>query len=178
MVELGANAVMVQHPHCLGAYENYHGGHIVYGQGALVMDEAIYRNLRSFHEGFLVKLTVAKGTRSKMELLPFEQSDPVPGARKMRPEQEQTFRRAVEDRSKAVIDPAFVEAEWLKFCEKEKHSYLSGLLGHNRVLTKLNSSGLLTKNLYSRRQLLGVRNLVSCETHREALETIFNHGLI
>jgi hypothetical protein len=25
---------------------------------------------------------------------------------------------------------------------------------------------------------LGVRNLVCCETHREALETIFNHGLI
>jgi poly-gamma-glutamate synthesis protein (capsule biosynthesis protein) len=178
MVELGANAVIVQHPHCLGAYENYHGGHIVYGQGALIMDEAIYRNRRSFHEGFLVKLTVAKGTRSKMELLPFEQSDPLPGARKMRPDQEQTFRRAVEDRSKTVTDPAFVEAEWLKFCEQEKHAYLSALLGHNRVLTKLNSSGLLTKSFYGRRQLLGVRNLVCCETHREALETIFNHGLI
>jgi hypothetical protein len=46
------------------------------------------------------------------------------------------------------------------------------------VLTKLNSSGLLTKRFYGRRQLLGVRNLVCCETHREALETIFNHGLI
>src|SRR5262249_26164693 len=115
---------------------------------------------------------------SKMELLPFEQSDPLPGARKMAQAKDQAFRHAVEERSKAIVDPAFVEAEWLKFCQKEKHAYLSGLLGHNRVLTKLNASGLLTRKLYSRRQLIGVRNLVSCETHREAIETIFNHGLI
>src|ERR1039458_7494152 len=41
MVEIGANAVIVQHPHVLGGYEDYRGGHIVYGQGALLMDEAI-----------------------------------------------------------------------------------------------------------------------------------------
>jgi poly-gamma-glutamate synthesis protein (capsule biosynthesis protein) len=31
MVEEGANAVICQHSHCTGCYEDYAGGHIVYG---------------------------------------------------------------------------------------------------------------------------------------------------
>ena len=80
MIEMGANAVVVQHPHCLGGYEQYLGGHIIYGQGALVMDEPIYRPLKSFHEGFLVKLSITAGAASTMDIVPFVQSDPVPGA--------------------------------------------------------------------------------------------------
>jgi poly-gamma-glutamate synthesis protein (capsule biosynthesis protein) len=178
MVEMGANAVIVQHPHVLGGYEDYHGGHIVYGQGALIMDEAIYRTRKSFHEGFLVKLLIDDKAASTMEIVLFTQSDPLPGARRMPPESEKAFRQSLAERSKAILDDAFVEAEWLRFCEGNKHGYLSAVLGHNRVLRKLNGSGKLTRLLHGDRQLLGVRNVVCCETHREALETIFNRGLI
>ncbi len=178
MVEMGANAIIVQHPHVLGGYEQYRGAHIVYGQGALVMDEPIYRRLKSFHEGFLVKLLIADDATSCMEIVPFVQSDPVPGARKMEKEREREFRRALEEKSKAIQDDAFVQAEWLKFCEKYKHDYVSALLGHNRLLRMLNARGLLEKFLYKKRTLLGARNVVCCETHREAIETIFNHHLI
>jgi hypothetical protein len=51
-------------------------------------------------------------------------------------------------------------------------------LGHGRVLTKLNRFGWLARLIYGRRALLGVRNMISCETHREALETIFDRGLL
>ncbi|MBQ7340648.1 MAG: CapA family protein [Oscillospiraceae bacterium] len=33
MVKNGADAVLCQHSHCIGCYEEYEGGHIVYGQG-------------------------------------------------------------------------------------------------------------------------------------------------
>jgi poly-gamma-glutamate capsule biosynthesis protein CapA/YwtB (metallophosphatase superfamily) len=178
MVEMGANAVIVQHPHVLGGYEEYRGGHIVYGQGALLMDEAIYRDRQSFHEGFLVKLSIAAVATSSMEIVPFIQSSPAPGARRMDPAKEQGFRRQLAERSAAIQDNAFVQAEWLKFCDQNKHSYISGLLGHNRILSKLNSRGWLTRLLYNHRVLLGVRNTVLCETHREAIETIFNHDLL
>lgn len=177
MVEMGANAVIVQHPHCLGGYENYRGGHIVYGQGALLMDEDIYRDRKSFHEGFLVKLLVAEDATSTMELVPFVQSDPAPGARRMNPEQERAFRAALAESSKAVTDDALLEAQWMKFCEEHKHSYVSALLGLNRVLSKLNAGGLLQRFLYTGRALLGTRNIVCCETHREAIQTIFDRLL-
>lgn len=178
MVEMGANAVIVQHPHVLGGYEQYRGAHIVYGQGALLMDEAIYRNLPSFHEGFLVKLSIAPDASSTMDIVPFTQSDPAPGARCMPKEREEKFRQALADRSAAIQNDTFVQAEWLRFCEENKHAYISGLLGHNRILSRLNRTGLLTRLLYSERVLLGVRNTILCETHREAIETIFNHGLL
>ena len=178
MVEMGANAVIVQHSHVLGGYEDYRGGHIVYGQGALLMDEAIYRDRRSFHEGFLVKLSIAADATSSMKIMPFIQSDPAPGARRMDQAKEQEFCRLLAQRSAAIRDDAFVQAEWLKFCEENKHAYISGLLGHNRILSKLNARGWLTRFLYNQRVLLGVRNTVLCETHREAVETIFNHHLL
>ena len=178
MVEMGANAVIVQHPHVLGGYEDYRGGHIVYGQGALLMDEAIYRDRQSFHEGFLVKLSIAAAATSTMAIVPFVQSNPAPGAHRMDPAKEQDFRRQLAQRSAAIQDEAFVQAEWLKFCDQNKHSYISGLLGHNRILSKLNARGWLTRFLYNPRALLGVRNTVLCETHREAIETIFDHHLL
>ena len=178
MVEMGANAVITQHSHCLGGYEEYQGAHIVYGQGALIMDEAIYRDLRSFHEGFLVKLRIGEGARSTMELVPFVQSDPVPGARRMAKEKEEPFRRALEERSRAVQDDRFVRAEWLKFCREHRHGYISALLGHNRVLSKLNKQGLVARWLHGRRPLLGARNMVFCETHREAVQTIFEEQML
>jgi poly-gamma-glutamate synthesis protein (capsule biosynthesis protein) len=178
MVEMGAKAVIVQHPHVLGGYEDYRGGHIVYGQGALLMDEAIYRDRPSFHEGFLVKLSIAAVATSSMEIVPFIQSSPAPGAHRMAPAKEQGFRRLLAERSAAIQDDAFVEAEWLRFCEERKHDYISGLLGHNRILSKLNSRGLLTRLFYNQRVLLGVRNTVHCETHREAIETIFDQHLL
>ncbi len=178
LIESGAGAVIVQHPHVLGGYEDYHGGHIVYGQGALVMDEALYRDRESFHEGFLVKLAIAADASSKMEIVPFVQSSPAPGARRMDHAKEPEFRRQLAQRSAAIQDGDFVQAEWLKFCEQRKHVYLSGLLGHNRVLSKLNAQGSLTRFLYNKKVLLRARNIVSCETHREAVETIFNHPLL
>jgi poly-gamma-glutamate capsule biosynthesis protein CapA/YwtB (metallophosphatase superfamily) len=178
MIEMGANAVIVQHPHVLGGCEQYRGGHIVYGQGALIMDEAIYRNRPSFHEGFLVKLRIADDASSAMEIIPFVQSDPVPGARRMSSEREAKFRRGLEDRSKAIRDDGFVEAEWLRFCRENRDAYLSGILGYGRVRRKLNKGGWLTRLMHGKRELLGVRNLVCCETHREALETIFNNGMV
>ena len=178
MVEMGANAVIVQHPHVLGGYEDYRGGHIVYGQGALLMDEAIYRDRPSFHEGFLVKLSIAADATSAMAIVPFVQSNPAPGARRLDQTKEQDFRRQLAQRSAAIQDEAFVQAEWLKFCDQNKHSYISGLLGHNRILSKLNAGGWLTRFLYNQSALLGVRNTVLCETHREVIETIFDHHLL
>ena len=178
LVELGAGTVIVQHPHSLGGYENYRGGHIVYGQGALVMDEALYRSRKSFHEGVLVKLTIAADAASSMELIPFEQSDPVPGARRMGLSRAEMFLGDLAAKSRAILDDEFVKAEWRRFVQDNKHGYLNVLLGYNRIVRRANRTGVLARMLYGGRRLLGTRNLVCCETHREALETIFTEGMV
>jgi poly-gamma-glutamate synthesis protein (capsule biosynthesis protein) len=177
LVEMGANAVIVQHPHSLGGYERYRDGYIVYGQGALVMDEAIYRDRRSFHEGVLVALTIEADRHASIEFLPFTQSAPVPGARRMDDGRADAFLGELAEKSRAILDEEYVRREWRRFCEQERHSYLSVLLAHNRVLRRANCRGHVTRLLYDGRSLLGARNVVCCETHREALETIFQESL-
>jgi poly-gamma-glutamate capsule biosynthesis protein CapA/YwtB (metallophosphatase superfamily) len=178
LVEMGANAVIVQHPHMVGGIEEYRGGHIVYGQGALLMDEGIYRTLPSFHEGFLVKLEIHPNGPSTMQIVPFIQSAPAPGARRMTNEEEHAFRSMLKEKSASVLDDTVVQASWNRFCDERKYSYMSSIVGHNRILRMLNSKGTLTKLLSRSKRMLAIKNLVRCETHREALETIFNEDLL
>lgn len=177
LVEAGANAVLVQHPHVLGGYESYLNGYIFYGQGALVMDEAIYRSRRSFHTGYLAKLIIGGDLKSRMEIVPFRQSEPVPGARRLRGEEETEFREALDRRSEAILDDGFVEREWFEFCRRNARSYLNSVLAHGRIARKLDAGGFLTRLLHTQRALLGTRNCVVCETHREAIKTIFDRKL-
>jgi poly-gamma-glutamate synthesis protein (capsule biosynthesis protein) len=173
-VEMGADVVVVQHPHDLGGFEAYQGGHIIYGQGALLMDEALYRDLESFHRGVLVKLALAAEAPVKMELIPFAQSAPLPGARKLSAADGSSLLAELERKSRILRDPDALAAQWREFCRERRHGYVSSLLGHNRVLRKLNSAGLLEKRAYGPKRLLGTRNIVSCETHQEAILTIWD----
>ena len=141
------------------------------------MDEAIYRDRFDFHEGFLVRLHLEPSAKVALDLVPFVQSAPAPGARRLRGEDEQKFHARLAKRSGAVCDEKTVAQEWEKFCQRHRQGYLSALLGHNRVLRKLNTRGLLVRLLYGKRSLMSVRNVVSCETHREVLETIFSEWI-
>lgn len=177
MIECGARAVVVQHPHCLGGCESYLEGHIVYGQGALIMDEALYRNLPSFHEGFLVRLTLEPHGPSSIDRVPFIQSSPVPGARRLHGAEAERLLAHLDQRSRHILDPSLVEREWIAFCEKRRHGFVSSLLGHGGWLRRLNQRGWITRWLYGRRRLAGCRNLVCCQTHQEALQTLLDRDL-
>jgi poly-gamma-glutamate synthesis protein (capsule biosynthesis protein) len=177
LIEMGANAVIVQHPHSFGGYETYLGGHIVYGQGALVMDEAVYRKRKSFHHGILVALEI-DGVTSSMKLIPFVQSDPVPGARRMDKPAVEALLSELAAKARAIEKDEYVSEEWARLCNDRKHGYLNVLLGHNRLLSRANRHGRLARLLYGKRRLLSAKNLVSCESHREAIETIVDGGLL
>lgn len=176
-VEMGAAAVVVQHPHALGGIETYLGCPIVYGQGALIMDEEIYRDRGSFHQGFLLKLELRLGQRPDFAIVPFVQSFPDSGARRLSAGQEVIFRKELESRSARLLDPLQVDSAWVEFCRRKSSSYLSGLLGFSRFLRRLNRTGLVSRAWLTRRARLRARNLFTCETHREAMETILKQEL-
>ena len=175
LMDLGATAVVVQHPHTLGGWERYRHGYIVYGQGALVMDEPIYRDNAGFHEGFLVKLHLQSQRQVDMECVPFCQSKPPPGVRLLGPVEAASWQERMQLRSIQVSDPSFVESEWLRFCAAIRHNALSTVLGHGRFLSWLNRKGWVERFLVGEKRMRGMRNMVVCETHREVLETVFRH---
>lgn len=176
MVEMGADAVIVQHTHCPGCYEEYQNAHIVYGQGNLIFDWPCTDE--AFYKGFLVKLSIAGDLSSTMDIIPYTQSNSHIGARKMDHEGEQLLRQSLQERSLAIKDSSFVLTQWLKFCEVRKYDYLSKVLGFNRLYSKLNQNGFIVKYFYTTKSLIRTQNIILCESHREVIETILNYRMI
>jgi hypothetical protein len=160
------------------------------------MDEAIYRTCASFHEGFLVKLVLQPqpatervfsepgwlGPRGRsrvvcrMEVLPFIQSQPPHGVRRLTGEIAAAWRERMAALCARVVDSEWVRQQWQHYCLGRRHDAFSTVLGHNRLLRLLNRRGWLTSYFYGRQTLLGVRNIVLCESHREVLETLFDEN--
>ena len=63
IVEKGANIVLCQHTHCVGAEEDYCGGKIIYGQGNFVFAKN-YANISTWGEGFLVSIDLTKSAKN------------------------------------------------------------------------------------------------------------------
>jgi poly-gamma-glutamate synthesis protein (capsule biosynthesis protein) len=172
LVEEGAGAVVCQHSHCAGCWEMYRGAPIVYGQGNLVFDE--YRRAdRMWCEGFLVRLELGPQGRCEADIVPYVQGSVArAGAHRMGLEDERCFRRAFLERSKQIGDEQFVLERWQEFCRQREGAYLGLLHGHGPLMRRLHARLGWLRRVYSRRKRLILLDLVQCEAHREAIQTI------
>jgi len=172
-VEQGANSVICQHSHCPGCYETYRDGHIVYGQGNLCFDNLLGTD-RSWHEGFFVRLSLEAGSRCKMDIIPFVQTESGPGIHLMGGEKLEQFLRVLSERSSAILDNSFIEEQWRRFCTDRKKGYLNTLLGNGSFASRLAGKLGLAKYFCTRNALIRKLNLIRCESHREILIKILS----
>jgi poly-gamma-glutamate capsule biosynthesis protein CapA/YwtB (metallophosphatase superfamily) len=175
MVEQGANVVVCQHSHCVGCYEAYLGGHIVYGQGNLLFDSP--GKPSCWNEGILVRVSVQPDLSSDLAFIPFIQSREQPGARRMAPDRAQHFLKAFANRSHALADKQRIADEWLDFCQKHAQLCLTEVFGHGPLWRRLDRNGTLLKKYHSEEAFLNVTNLIRCESHRELALTVLERKL-
>ena len=171
-IEEGVDAVISQHSHVAGTYEEYLGKLIVYGQGNLIF-EKMSRNYDTWFEGFIVELKL-NADKIDFNFIPFQQSKNSIGAKKMSEKDTKLMLAELEKRSLKLKDPNFVDEEWRKLCIKDIALYKSRLHGHNRILRVLNRKINFSKWFYPKWKGLMMRNVIECETHREGLETLWN----
>ena len=174
MIEEGANAVICQHSHCPGCYEDYIGGHIIYGQGNLIFDAHPYPR-ESWYKGYLVDISVKPDKTSTINIIPYIQSNDKVGARRMKIQEEKVFRYDLQQKSAKIIDTKFVEKQWKEFCSEHKHEYFGYILGYGRYLNYINKRLHLADFLFSHRSRCQVLNVIRCETHREILKTVLSN---
>ena len=164
MVSKGADLVVCQHSHCVGSYENYKKGVIVYGQGNFLFDR---HDDEFWKTGILVKADFAENM--KVEFLPIIKkgngvSLPV-----------QTYGETIISeflrRSEQITDPGFVEEEYERYCLANGQYYLATLAGFGKTLRRADKvlKRPFTRLLYSREKLETIRNHFECETHRELI---------
>lgn len=169
MVDMGADAVICCHTHCPLPWEIYADRLIVYGLGNFIF-EPQNEPLPSWHEGYLARLSIDK-RRVSFEAIPYLQSCPTPGARKMDQGGKKHFCDEMEEKGNKMQDQPFLETEWLQYCRQQRDGYLSALFGYRPVMRKLRK--LFLSILHSKAEKQRALLLVQCETHREILTTIF-----
>lgn len=153
MVRHGADLVICQHTHCVGAMEEYRGSTIVYGQGNTLFDHANSDKMPTWHTSVLVEVEIEDG-KFTVNYIPIEKREEVT-ALSENPEILGGFFK----RSKEILEDGFVKRNYTEFVMSEPETF-EGYLKHFRDADKLGTKGGA-----------GTRNLLTCDPHREFIIT-------
>ncbi len=168
LIRMGADVVICQHSHCIGTYEYYNDGYILYGQGNGVY--GYRKNSTSWNEGLLLNIEIDKNVTIKPILLTAKEDGVVLADNELSENRLTEF----ENQSKKLDDKEFLQKEWVKFCESVGALTRPLLYGKGRIFTKLNR---ITKNKLfrittSKKREMTTMNLVRCDAWREVITTL------
>jgi poly-gamma-glutamate synthesis protein (capsule biosynthesis protein) len=172
LVDQGANAVIVQHTHCVGCHELYGQAPIVYGQG-----NGIFASVTTPWEqmdpnwflGILVELRVEPGRAGEVHWHPYEQSRGFVGLRSLGGEAKAELLRAFEERSQLLKDPEALRRQWKEYCVSRERSALPQNLGIFGWLASVVYRARLSRWIDALTNKDLRWHMVSCESHRELL---------
>lgn len=175
IVEAGADLVTAQHSHCIGAFEQYRHGSILYGQGNFLFGEQPGND--RWNSGSIIQVTLGDDGLTDVRVIPVV-ARRGGGTDLMAEPEAATCLSELQRRGTEVQDDALVAECWERFCEHQKKTYLPHLLGWGRLLTRLNKilDGRLVDRLYAKRARMVTHNLIRCEAHHEVLDTILRRA--
>lgn len=165
-VQKGADLVVCQHSHCIGCYEKYGQGTIVYGQGNFIFNTCN----RSIEQ---TSLLVELDDNLDISFVPLVKYDN--GVRLAEGRIAEQIISDFNQRSNQIKEDGFIEREYARFAQDKINVYLltSSGYGHKyfqRMLNKLfgyRLSNFLAKKFYNKKELLTIQNCLECEAHRE-----------
>ena len=164
LAEKGADLVVCQHTHCVACYEEYMGSTIVYGQGNLLFDR---KSDEYWHSALVLIATFSD--RLTVQYLPVVHE----GSRALVAEgpEASEILEGFHARSREILSPGFVEAEFARRAERVFPRAMFVLSGSDRLATKIDRrlGGHLTRRAFTRRRLIDSVNLIECEALREQL---------
>ena len=166
-IDLGADAVINHHQHCINGYEVYKGKPIFYGLGNFYFPWGANRP-DSWKYGYAVKLTLSD--QIGFELIPYEQTlDAI------------LFRKREDFEKEISIYNLPIQNDFLlqqKFDERiiNIENYLKLQLMpsflRGKIVSSLICKGFLGK-LYKGQSELSTKNKLTCESHRETITRLF-----
>ncbi len=174
IVDKGADLVVCQHSHCIGCHEEYNGSAIVYGQGNFIFNK--YNN-EYWRTGLLLKVNIQD--RLTIDYIPFISSHNSI----MLAENEiaQDILSSFEKRSIDILKEGFIMHQYKRYAESFYEYYVRYIAGFRGLLVQIDNrilKGLLSRHMYSKKQLLSIRNFIECETHRELFIQCLNNNII
>lgn len=172
--ESGADIVIAQHTHCIGAYEEYEGSLLLYGQGNFLFNgyndeywnSALLLNIKidkkSINYSFIpiirsgCGIRIANGSKAERILAEF-------------------YKRSEEIKNEDTVSTKYLEYVSLK--RKEYYCAYLGLFGS--ILYRLDwlFKGRLLKFIYPKKKKYLMYNYLECESHLEVFKKILEKDI-
>lgn len=119
MVRSGADVVLCQHTHCIGCYEEYNGGHILYGQGNFHFVKSSDDLPKGWNSLLAVKYDT---TANEIEFLPVVNTEA--GITLAKGEEKEAILQDFAERNQELQNGEWKNG-WHEFCESVKDYYIS-----------------------------------------------------
>ncbi|MDR1606201.1 MAG: CapA family protein [Streptococcaceae bacterium] len=170
MVDNGADLVLCQHTHCIGTWEDYQNGKILYGQGNFLWNNSQKSN-DFVGTGLLIALNVSDEITVKSYVVKRTET----GTSLATEEEAKMVVNEMSSRYQEIKNSDFIEEEYQVFAQLSLAGYTSRLLNFVVVFAKIGSFvirvllklGWLKTTRNPR--LPAVLNSIKCESHRELL---------
>lgn len=181
MVASGADLVICQHSHCIGCFEEYEGGSIIYGQGNFLFDD---EHNEYWDTSILIKIC----DKGNIEFIPIVRENY--GVRLATDTESIKILNEFYLRSDNLKDPKLLEIINNQEANRHLEHYLLTFAGIGRknllfrLINKISGhrySKLYIKYKYNEQSRINLLNIIECEAHRDMLTrglrgTIYNEN--
>lgn len=154
MVKAGADVVTCQHSHCIGCYEAFEGGHIVYGQGNFHFVKLFGSSPACWDTGISISYDTASNALS---LIPHRVTET--GIAPAQGEDAQNILAEMAQRDASLQDGNWLRG-WQAFCEENREFY-----------TAVIANAMVEGASPSKNHLFA--HYLDCEAHRDVWQELF-----
>jgi hypothetical protein len=171
-IDLGVDAIVAHHTHCVSGYEFYDGKPIIYSLGNFIFDYKKKYQKGIWTEGMSVILALENKEKNfSIELLPHLQGREEDSTLTLlEGKDKEIFLEKVNKLGSIIVDDNAFLKEWKKYIKTQESFYLSSLYIKNLYIRALFMKGILPVSLLNRKHNVLALNLIRCESHREILK--------
>lgn len=167
-VDMGADAVINHHQHCISGYEVYKGKPIFYGLGNFCFDSFREQAIGKWNYGYAVRLTI--DTKISFELIPYTQ---CAGRPTLELRKYADFEDEIQRLNAIIQDEYLLEQQFNEYVLQHEKGILGGLLPlRTKYLKGAYRRGWLGR-VFTTAQVYGIKNKLVCQSHYDVTSQLF-----
>ena len=171
-IDAGADAVINHHQHCYSGYEEYQGKPIFYGLGNLCFDTNLKFANENWYEGYMVLLDITTNM-VKYDLIPYIQCKEQPLVILKNQKEKQLFFQKIDQINAVIHSKELLRKQFDDLLISLKKTRLNELEPiSNKYIRALQNRRILP-SFISRRLLMNMNNIITCQSHRDVILGIF-----
>lgn len=170
-IDCGADVVINHHQHCFSGYERYKGKLIFYGLGNFCFDWDGKRN-SIWNKGYAITLFLDKNIDFKIH--PYVQCDNLPSIVEIN---ESFYNDEISKLNKIIINDKELYNKFKEYALLYEKVFLFNISPFkSRYYKALYKRGFI-KRIYSLSKLLVLKNIISCESHKDVILEILKNNI-